>query len=307
MRYGLPYRGSKSTIAEWVVDHLPSSSTLVDLFAGGCAITHAALLSGKYERIIANDLGDAPQVFMDAVSGEYAGYVTVPDREEFHAKKETDPAIALLYSFGNNRSDYLWGEKLEGVKVAASRMLTLPSVHERRMAYKEFIRALVDYGIPDKPRPLIDLQVLQRLEGLEGLEGLERLQVLQGLERLQGQLTISRLDYRLIAPPKDSVVYADPPYRNTGQDGYKLEGAFDYEAFDAWLQEIDHPVIVSEYTCPEGCVQIASKQKAVTMSSGSAKKAQEGLFIQERFKDWYDQTMREQSGRLPFEEETTNA
>lgn len=45
MRYGVPYQGSKNKIAELVVEHLPSGHTLVDLFAGGCAVTHAALLS----------------------------------------------------------------------------------------------------------------------------------------------------------------------------------------------------------------------------------------------------------------------
>lgn len=39
MRYGVPYRGSKNKIADWVVDHLPDGKTLVDLFAGGCAVT----------------------------------------------------------------------------------------------------------------------------------------------------------------------------------------------------------------------------------------------------------------------------
>ena len=34
-RYGMPWQGSKSRIAEWVVDVLPPSHTLVDLFAGG--------------------------------------------------------------------------------------------------------------------------------------------------------------------------------------------------------------------------------------------------------------------------------
>ena len=34
-RYGLPWQGSKSRIAEWVVDVLPPSHTLVDLFGGG--------------------------------------------------------------------------------------------------------------------------------------------------------------------------------------------------------------------------------------------------------------------------------
>ena len=34
-RYGMPWQGSKSRIAEWVVELLPPSHTLVDLFAGG--------------------------------------------------------------------------------------------------------------------------------------------------------------------------------------------------------------------------------------------------------------------------------
>ena len=34
-RYGMPWQGSKSRIAEWVVGLLPPSHTLVDLFAGG--------------------------------------------------------------------------------------------------------------------------------------------------------------------------------------------------------------------------------------------------------------------------------
>ncbi|MBQ2336255.1 MAG: DNA adenine methylase, partial [Victivallales bacterium] len=41
MLYGLPYMGSKSDIAKQIVDILPAADTLVDLFAGGCAITHA--------------------------------------------------------------------------------------------------------------------------------------------------------------------------------------------------------------------------------------------------------------------------
>ena len=56
--YGLPYQGSKNSIAEWVIDHLPPADTLGDLMAGGCAVSHAALLSGKYKHVIANDITD---------------------------------------------------------------------------------------------------------------------------------------------------------------------------------------------------------------------------------------------------------
>lgn len=46
--YGLPYMGSKSAIAEKIVDFLPKSTTLVDLFGGGGAITDCASQSGKW-------------------------------------------------------------------------------------------------------------------------------------------------------------------------------------------------------------------------------------------------------------------
>lgn len=66
MRYGLPYKGSKNAIAKWVVENLPRSEVLVDLFCGGCAVTHAALESGKFQRIIANDIrADVPKLFKD--------------------------------------------------------------------------------------------------------------------------------------------------------------------------------------------------------------------------------------------------
>ena len=59
MRYGLPYKGSKNSIAEWIVDNLPSADVFVDLFFGGGAVTHRAMLTGKYKRFIINDIDAA--------------------------------------------------------------------------------------------------------------------------------------------------------------------------------------------------------------------------------------------------------
>ena len=49
MNYGLPYVGSKNKIAKTIIDFLPPADHFYDLFAGGCAITHAAILSNKYK------------------------------------------------------------------------------------------------------------------------------------------------------------------------------------------------------------------------------------------------------------------
>lgn len=54
--YGVLYYGSKNKLAEDIIALLPKGKRLVDLFAGGCAITHCALLSGKWESILNNDL-----------------------------------------------------------------------------------------------------------------------------------------------------------------------------------------------------------------------------------------------------------
>ena len=103
MRYGLPYSASKNTIAEWVIFNLPRGNRFVDLFAGGCAVTHCAMLSGKYKYFLANDIGDAPRIFKMAINGEFENYATIPTREEFDADKENDYVLALMNSFGNTK------------------------------------------------------------------------------------------------------------------------------------------------------------------------------------------------------------
>ena len=74
MQYGLPYKGSKSKIANEIIDFLPPAKVLYDLFAGGCAITHAAILSGKWGKVVANDIGPWPGLFRDAANLKRKAY-----------------------------------------------------------------------------------------------------------------------------------------------------------------------------------------------------------------------------------------
>lgn len=53
--FGIPYQGSKNAIADKLVRCLPSADTFVDLFCGGCSMTHAAIMSGKFRNIVCND------------------------------------------------------------------------------------------------------------------------------------------------------------------------------------------------------------------------------------------------------------
>lgn len=249
-KLGLPYQGSKRRIAAKIVDLFPAAPVLVDVFAGGCAVTHAALESGKFDKVIANDLSDAPQLFY------YCAKYGVPkkprwvSRKEFFALKDRDPFIRYCYSFGNGGSTYLYGRDIEPLKRAAhravvdedcsllpegirapmrERLAAVVGVRERCLCYKRAIRAFIGR---------FDLEHLERLQRLAHLE------CLQHLDRL----VISRRDYRDLYIPDGAVVYCDPPYANT--TGYG--SAFDRRTFYAWCRAVGsrHPLFVSEYWMP---------------------------------------------------------
>lgn len=279
--YGLPYQGSKNRIAEWVIDHLPPADTLVDLMAGGCAVSHAALLSGKYKHVIANDITDTAFIFDAAMRGEMDGYATVLTRDEFHTVKATDTLGSILYSFSNNRSNYLYGADLEQLKTAATSMVLAPSIHERRLAYRRFLTMLdkhirAEGGVKDN------------LKHLDSVQGVERVQALSKIDT-QATFTPLQGDYRNVRIPRNAVVYIDPPYR--GADCRSYNG-FDFDAFYAWLRTVPNLTIISEYTVPPECVEITHTQKRVTTDvNNKAKKATEMLLVPARQLDQYKQAM----------------
>ena len=119
MKYGLPYKGSKNKLAERIVDYLPEGEHLIDLFCGGCAVTHRALLTGKYPHVHINDIDWRPvRLFEDALAGRYNDEDRWISREDFFRLKDTDPYVAVVWSFGNNMRDYLYSRQIEPLKRA---------------------------------------------------------------------------------------------------------------------------------------------------------------------------------------------
>lgn len=285
-KLGLPYQGSKNRLASKIVDMLPAAPCLVDAFAGGCAVTHAALLSGKFDQVIANDLSEAPELFYRCAKYGVPGKPRWVSREEFYAKKDTDPLIKYVYSFKNDGESYLYGRDIEGLKHAAhiavvdgdcSRLpdelrgevrLALDGVvgvRERYTAYKSALRRL---------GKRVDLQ---RLERLQSLQSLERLQHLEHLENL-GRLTVFRRDYRDLHIPGGAVVYCDPPY--AGTSGY-ARAAFDHGAFYSWCRAVGRrrPLFVSEYWMPSDFRCVAEYEvRALAGSTTNAQTRVEKIF-----------------------------
>ena len=273
MRYGLPYQGSKSKLAERIVALLPEAEHLYDLFAGGCAVTHCAMTVssgplGKWRHIHANDITDMPQLFRAAISGKYRDERRWISREDFHRLKASDPYVRSVWSFGNKGMDYLYSRELEPYKKALHEMLFAETVQQRRVLYRKVVQLLHDQLGKASPASLQSLESLQRLQRLQSLErlqslqSLERLQSLQSLQRLQRlqslqslgslqsleSLETTQLDYREVEIKPDSVIYADPPYRGTEKYG---KAGFDHEAFYDWCEQQTAPLFISEYQMPE--------------------------------------------------------
>ena len=214
-RYGVPFQGSKNSIAKDIVAFLPQADTLVDICAGGCAITHCALESGKWDRVVANDINPLPtQLFWDAIHGQYHNCSRWVSREEFEVLKSKDPYVRLCWSFGNNGCNYLYGRDLEPLKRDLHNVIFKETIHDRYMAWRKLNRDL--------------LQSLERLESLESLERLE----------------ISNLDYEDVPVPTNSIIYADIPYEGTDCKGYK---GFEHQRFYEWAYECETPLYFSSY------------------------------------------------------------
>ena len=291
-QYGLPYKGSKSTIAEQLINVMPEAECFVDLFCGGCAMTHAAMLSGKYKRFIANDIdAGVPQLFLDAVHGKYSNETRWISHEDFYALKDTDYYVKICWSFGNNGSNYLYSKKIEPWKKA----LHYATVFEDYSELEKFgIYDLKLYGETIHDRRLnLKGKVKQehidkywqwakgeKIEFAEySLQSLESLERLERLERLES-LTICRADYSAITIPENSVIYCDIPYENTDDyNGVK----FEHNRFKEWALKQQQPIFISSYTMPEPFVSVFNTAKAQTLSPTKTNIITEHLYTTPRF------------------------
>jgi len=280
MNYGVPYQGGKNSIAEWVVSHIPSADVFCDLFAGGCGITHRAMIEGRWKRYIVNDRYSlATGLFADCANGKVPEPKWV-SRDDFFRLCDTDPYVAVCWSFGNNCKDYMFGKDVEPLKRAAFKAVVdldftesdalgldlhflqgTPDWRRRRLLLRRMCRRRAITGIGQ-------LQKLQSLESLQRLQSLQRLGGLQSLQRLA-------VDYSEVEIPENAVIYCDPPYINTG--GYK--GGFNHEDFYAWCRRQKALTIISERSMPKDFICIGRRKKDVTFAQTTVTSATECLFI----------------------------
>ena len=280
MNYGLPYMGSKNRIAQKIVDVLPKAHTFVDLFCGGCAVTHAAMLSGKYSSFIANDLdGAMPRLFLNCIDGKFKDENRWISREDFKRMKKDDAYIRSVWSFGNNGDGYMYSKEVEPWKKALHyarffgnfsllREFDIESDGSRAdivAHHDEYKKKYVAWYVEN----VIGKNFDERL--VKDLQSLQRLQRLQSLQRLE----VHGGDYRDVEIPSDSVVYCDIPYRGTAE---YVAGAFDYDAFYEWALSRPFPVYISEYSMPSEFTEVWSVPHRSILSGAAKNAVTERLF-----------------------------
>lgn len=261
--FGVPYMGSKTKIAIDILRQLPKGNRFVDLFGGGFAMSHAAFLSGRYNRILYNDFNPLiVNLVKGGLNGNYNYGVFQPrfvTRDEFYEKKEKDGYIKYIWSFGCSGHEYLFGKDIEDLKHLAHDFVVFgrwdnrleqfaprikqnvksSNIHERRMQFCGSIR---------RTAKRFDLQQLERLERLQQdekqLERLERLQQLEQLNRLeQRAIDLTNMSYLDYEYQDGDVVYLDPPYEGTAE----YSGGFNHKEFYDWAFSRDYPIWFSSY------------------------------------------------------------
>ena len=266
MRYGLPYKGSKSRIVDELLTVIPPAKHFYDLFCGGCAVAHAAMLSGKFGTVHINDINPImPKAFIKAINGGFRDEDRWISHEDFFRLRDTDPYASICFSFGNDLKTYCYSKDLESYKKAMHYAIFFndwslfrelcPEIcdycQERvgpiadRTARRIALAGAIKESASKSGNPLYRAarKSLVSLERLQSLERLERLQSLEHLERLQ----VTSSDYREMRFEPGSVIYCDIPYKNTKQ--YKSR--FDHEAFYDWAEKQEHPVYISSYEMPK--------------------------------------------------------
>lgn len=180
------------------------------------------------------------------------------------------------WSFGNSQSSYLYGKEIEELKKLAHDFIVfgcLPSMDKLGLEIPE----LLNIKDIQKRRVLFCKEIekltterfdMQNLESLKYIESLGRLQNLQNLQ-------IYNESYENVEIKGDNtIIYCDIPYIGTGE--YK-EGGFNHKRFYEWVNEIEHPVYISEYTAPFNEIHAFNHRSSLS-STNNKKQTIEKIF-----------------------------
>lgn len=281
---GLPYQGSKKKISKKIVEiikqNFGTDKPIYDIFGGGGAITAECLINGL--EVHYNDLDETIANMFQKVVSEDRDYLKtlIVGRDEFleildKENKTIDDELKLLInSFGNNRKSYLYSEEVSDLKYnLAAEIVKKHDVFSGYRKTETYLKAPQDFKNQSYQKTR-----LQQLEQLEQLRRLQQMERLQQLERVE----VTNLGYTEFSGVEDTILYLDPPYEKTHQNGYSIN-IFDSKAFYDWAYEMskNNTVLISSYEISDErfeCVYEFKKARS-TFQGGTNNNKTEKLFM----------------------------
>lgn len=271
MKYGLPYKGSKNSIAQKIVDALPSGESFCDACCGGGAILMASALSGKYARVTGYDINEAiigliraTMIYFGTIDYEH-DLPSVDRKAFFEARNRSaginDWLVRYCYSFGNDGQTFLWSDEMhEGFRLMEE-AIRGETLDDRVHAMQELSKRKDALELMSRVEPFVRLRRIKKVE-----------------QTMMARKTTTRIDvgvksmFDVDYEPFD-VIYFDPPYKST--KGY-FKVKFDYSAFEkliSMLRDEGKRVFVSEYSQPTDgftCVAEFPKQVLINKTTNTA-------------------------------------
>lgn len=261
---GLPYVGSKRKISKKIVELIKQNygtdKTVYDLFGGGGAVTLECMINGV--DVVYNDINDLPMRAIKKIASEDFEFLKtlLTPRDEFmelRNKKNIDEIEYLrlvVNSFGYNQTQYIYAMEHSEIKNKIAK------------DYIERFDTAKGYRVWNKSQ-----NGYTRISQLQNLASLERLQEALNVEDLNN-LKVYAEDYAYFSDVENSIIYLDPPYKNTVSRAYKN---IDYERFTDWAKMMSEKniVIISEYTQPSDDFEcIFEFKKAYSSMQGGQKR-----------------------------------
>ena len=267
---------SKRSIAKPLVDFMlsknPNCKYVYDLFWWGGAISFEFQRRGIQAHY--NELNTWVCELLKKIRDEWITqeFYQWIDRDTFNKHKE-DPTrfgwrLATCWSFGNNQKNYLYGKDIEELKKQAHEYI-MNKWYDPKTRWK----LLKEFKEQEKITGRLNLK---RLQHLEHLKRLKRLQHLQHLQHLDNFPTITNLSYdqiEITTPPEETIIYLDPPYKNTAEYKEKVDHDKLYERIKK--QRCKVYVSSYEYELP----LVFGVEKSVLLSSDNTKKRMENLYL----------------------------
>ena len=217
---GLPYQGSKKKISKKIVEiikqNFGTTKPIYDIFGGGGAITAECILNGL--EVHYNDLDkDITNAFERVISQDREWIKTlIISREEFFEieakenKTTYDFLKLLINSFGNSMKGFMYSKETSDLKYNLAKEIIknhdVFSGYKQTETYKK-ITSGSEWDLFNEKRD-------QSLEQLGQLGQLERLQKLN-------KIKATNKSYQEFSKVSGAILYLDPPYEGTAQEGYK--------------------------------------------------------------------------------------